>query len=223
METSLHRQLKELYAGDSAQTEVRLGRFRIDAIVEDELIEIQHGSLSAIRRKIRRLVETHRVLVVKPLVAQKTLIRCAAKGGRVVGRRRSPKQQTALDLFHELIYFTDVFPHPNLVLEIPLVVVEEWRYPGHGRRRRWRRNDQIVEDQRLVEVRSVYRFATGEDLLSLLPADLPIPFHTGDLAARLGIARHHAQRIAYCLRRMGIAAATGKRGNARLYELRRAG
>lgn len=223
METSLHRQLKQLYAGDGAQTEVRLDGFRIDAILAGELIEIQHGSLAAIRRKIARLVETHLVRVVKPLVAEKTIVRCASRGGRVVARRRSPKRESVLDIFHELIYFTEVFPHPRLVLEVPLVEVEETRFPGHGKRRRWRRGDQTVEDQRLIEVRQVHQFATTDDLLALLPARLPVPFHTGDLAARLSIARHHAQRIAYCLRRMGVFLEAGKRGNARLYELSRAG
>ena len=44
-----------------------------------------------------------------------------------------------LDLFEELVHFTRVFPHPRLTLEVVLVEIEEWRYPGHGRRRRWRR------------------------------------------------------------------------------------
>ena len=58
METSLHRALKSLYAGDTAQTEVVLDKYRIDAISGGQLIEIQHGSLAAIRDKIRRLVES---------------------------------------------------------------------------------------------------------------------------------------------------------------------
>lgn len=222
METSLHRQLKQLYAGVAAQTEVRLEGFRIDAIQDGELIEIQHGSLAAIRRKIAKLLTKHTVRIVKPLIAEKTLIRCASRGGKVVSRRRSPKRETALDIFHELVYFTDVFPHERLILEVPLVEVEELRYPGHGRRRRWRRGDQTVEDQRLVEVRDVHHFETIDDLLALLPRKLPAPFHTGDIAAQLGIARHHAQRIAYCLRRMGGFLEAGKKGNARLYEISRA-
>ena len=43
-----------------------------------------------------------------------------------------------IDLFAELVYFTQLFPNPNLTIDAPLVDVEEWRYPGHGRRRRWR-------------------------------------------------------------------------------------
>ena len=37
METTLHRQLKRLYAGDGA-TEVAIGSFRVDAVRGDELV-----------------------------------------------------------------------------------------------------------------------------------------------------------------------------------------
>ena len=133
MESSLHRELKERYAGDQAETEVKLGRYRIDVVVDDQLVEIQHGSLAAIRDKVARLLRDHRVLVVKPIVARKRIVRQNAPGGTVVGRRWSPKRGQAIDLFDDLVYFTRVFPHDNLTLEVPMVQVEEWRYPGHGR------------------------------------------------------------------------------------------
>jgi len=219
METSLHRQLKAMYAGDEARTEERLDGFRIDAIRGKQLIEIQHGSLAAIRDKIGRLLEKHRVLVVKPLVMKKTLVRQDAKGGSVLSRRRSPKVESVLSLFDELIYFTRVFPHRNLILETPLVEVEELRYPGHGRRRRWRENDFLVEDQRLVAIHDTHRFKTNQDLLALLPPNLPQTFHTGHIAQGLLIQRWIAQRMTYVLRKCGALAECGKSGNARLYEI----
>jgi hypothetical protein len=223
METSLHRQLKSMYAGDEARTEQRLEGFRIDAIRGRQLIEIQHGSLAAIRDKISRLLERHRVLVVKPLILQKTLIRQDSKGGSILGRRRSPKVESILSLFDELVYFTRVFPHRNLVLETPLVEVEEWRYPGHGRRRRWRENDFLVEDQRLVAIHQTHCFRTNQDLLALLPSDLPRPFHSGHLAEGLQVKRWIAQRIAYVLRNCGAVTERGKVGNTRLYDITSAG
>jgi hypothetical protein len=219
METSLHRDLKKLYAGDDARTEVVLDKYRIDAVSGGELIEIQHGSLSAIRDKIRRLLDNHRVLVVKPIVASKLLVKQNAAGGRVLSRRLSPKRGKLLDIFDELVYFTRVFPHPQLTLEIVLVEVEEWRYPGHGRRRRWRRNDQIVEDQRLTSVGQSIRLRQASDLMRLMPSGLPTPFHTGHVAEHLGVRRDVAQRIAYCLREMKAVESIGKQGNARLYRL----
>jgi hypothetical protein len=220
LETTLHRQLKDIYADGAAQLEAPVAGFRIDVVCGDELIEIQHGSLAAIRDKIARLLTQHRVLVVKPIVVRKRIINHDAPGGRALSNRLSPKQGSVIDLFHELVYFTRVFPHRNLCLEVPLVDIEEWRHPGHGRRRRWRRRDHQVEDQRLVTIHRIYRFRTGDDLVSLLPADLPAPFHTGQLAAGLGIPRWIAQRIAYCLRMMQISDEVGKQGNTRLYQLR---
>jgi hypothetical protein len=218
METSLHRDLKLLYAGRQARFEVPVAGYRVDAISRGRLIEIQHGSLGAIRDKVRALLEDHRVVVVKPIVARKTLVKQSAKGGEIVERRLSPKRGALLDLFDELVHFTRVFPHRNLTLEVLLVEVEEWRYPGHGRRRRWRPSDHEVEDQRLVCVHQKHRLRTASDLAALVSCTLPLPFHTGDLAAGLDVRRWIAQRIAYCLHHAGALREVGKQGNARLYE-----
>jgi hypothetical protein len=219
METSLHRELKRLYAGDAAQTEVAMDNYRIDAVRGRQLIEIQHGSLAAIRSKIQRLVNDHRVLVVKPIVARKLLVKQNGPQGKVVSRRLSPKRGKLLDIFEELVYFTRVFPHPRLTLEIVLVEVEEWRYPGHGRRRRWRKDDQIVADQKLLSVGQSVRLRHACDLVQLVPGKLPKNFHTGHLAELAGVRRHVAQRIAYCLREMQAVEQIGKQGNALLYQL----
>jgi hypothetical protein len=218
METSLHRELKQLYADKHARTEVPVAGYRIDAIDGDWLVEIQHGSLTAIRDKVRKLLASHHVLVVKPLVARKTLVRLRKKGGAVVSRRASPRRQSLLSLFDELVYFTRVFPHPRLALHVVLVEVEEWRYPGHGRRRRWRESDFVVEDQKLLSIGESLRIATRADLWRMMPPSLPSPFHTGHLATGLGIERWIAQRIAYCLRKTGTVHEVGKQGNSLLYE-----
>jgi hypothetical protein len=218
METSLHRDLKARYAGKDAQFEVTLGDYRIDVIADGLLVEVQHGSLAAIRDKIKVLLRKHRVLVVKPIVVRKLLIKRAAKDGEIVGRRLSPKRGAVLDLFDDLVHFTQVFPHERLTLDVPLVDIEEWRYPGHGRRRRWRENDHEVEDQRLVTVHEVHHLRTAADLRSLIACSLPEPFHTGHLAESLGVRRWIAQRITYCLRKMGVVRQVGKQGNAYLYQ-----
>ena len=50
MEYSLHKSLKEVYCDEGAQLEVVFGDYRIDVVDGSGLlIEIQHGSLSAIK------------------------------------------------------------------------------------------------------------------------------------------------------------------------------
>jgi hypothetical protein len=219
METTLHRQLKSHYsAADGALVEQRVGRYRIDVVAGRELIEIQLASLSSIRDKIAALVKRHDVRVVKPIVARKFLVKQQKVGGRVVSRRRSPKQGTVLDVFEELVHFTRVFPHRRLTLEVVLVEIEEWRVPGHGRRRRWRRGDHQTTDQQLLQIVGGEKFQTAADLCRLLPPELPQPFHTGHLAEGLKVQRWIAQRMAYCLRKMGAIETVGKQRGAWLYE-----
>lgn len=218
METSLHQQLKSLYAGEGGATEVRLGRFRIDAVRDGELIEVQHAGLASIRDKVRRLLETHSVRVVKPIVTRKVLVRLDGPGGKVTSQRQSPKRCGPIDLFHELLHFTRTFPHPRLTLEAPEVELQETRVPGHGRRRRWRRGDFVVEDQTLLSVGVSHVVRTADDLFGLLPARPQGEFDTATLAALIDQPRWIAQRICYVLRETGAARVTGKRGNANVYE-----
>ncbi len=218
MESTLHRQLKELYAGHPDQIEARCGRFRIDVMTDTELIEIQHGSLSAIRTKVKQLLRHHCVVVVKPIIVRKTLVKLERRGGKATSLRTSPRIGQLLDLFRELVYFTRVFPAKNLRLEVPLVDVEEWRFPGHGRRRWRRRHDYEIQEQKLITVRQIHKFQTAGDLWDAISVNLPCPFHTGDLARLTESQRRVAQQIVYCLRNMGAAKTVGKRGNALLYE-----
>src|SRR3954447_2822816 len=99
METSLHRQLKALSCAGTADQEVRMGPFRIDAVHEGRLIEIQQGSLGALRDKVRSLLDTHEVTVVKPLAARKLLVRRARAGGAIVSSRYSPRREKIADVF----------------------------------------------------------------------------------------------------------------------------
>ena len=95
MATSLHQQLKAHYVAESDQHEVVVGGYRIDAVDrQGRLIEIQCATLSAIRDKIRRLVEEHDVIVVKPLAARKKITMLHRRGGDIVSSRFSPVKQT---------------------------------------------------------------------------------------------------------------------------------
>ena len=216
METTLHRQLKDLYCSDESQLEIAVDGYRIDAVIGELLIEVQCASLSAIRDKVKTLVQRHDVLIVKPIAARKFLIKRKRRNGKVQSSRYSPTRRTVFHLFDELVHFVTVFPHPRLTLEIVMTEQEEHRISR--RKRRWRSKDYRVEDRKLVSVVDSIRLRTCEDLLALLPSDLPTSFSTEELANQAGIPRWLAQKAAYCLRKTEAVAVVGKRGNALLYQ-----
>ncbi|TWU47771.1 hypothetical protein [Rubripirellula reticaptiva] len=224
METTLHHQLKLGYADDPSQTEVVLGSYRIDAIRRcgnsgDELIEVQCASLSAIRDKCRDLLKRHTLRVVKPIVIRTRIIKLAKRDGPIKSRRLSPKRGSVLNVFDELIYFTRVFPHTNLTIEVPLIHVEEHRVPSTKKRRRSWHKDYTVADVKLESIASVIELKKPADLLSLL--DLPddiTSFNTAELASAIDRPRWHAQQIAYVLRKTGAIDQTSRNIKGVVYQ-----
>jgi len=211
METQLHQQLKQRYAQAESDCEQQLGRFRIDVMHGDELLEIQCSTLAAIRDKVRELTPVHQLRIIKPVIRKTRIIR--KKWSQVVSQRFSPRHGTWLDLFEELVHFVTVFPRPQLTLEVLLIDVEEVRKPSRGRRRRDR-----VESRSLLEVVETRQLQTADDLFLLLPAELPIHFDTADLSTALHCPRWLSQKIAYCLRHTGAVTVVGKRGNTWIYQ-----
>ncbi len=190
--------------------------YRIDGIVRKTLIEVQCASLGAIRDKIRSLLDNHDVLVVKPLAAQKRLVKYDRKGGKVISRRASPKHETFHHLFLDLVHFVTVFPHPRLTLEVLLTEQEEHRLPPL--KSRWTRKKYRVQDRSLDCVTEKLQLRTTADLLAMLPANLPPEFTTADVARTGEIPRWLAQKMAYCLRQTGAITLSGKRGNSLVYQ-----
>ena len=121
--------------------------------------------------------------------------------GSDVSARRSPKRGAMLDVFEDLVGLACVFPHPNLVIEVLAVSIDEIRLP------RRRRPGFTVADRSLVNVRGRKLLAQAHDLWSLLPEgrDWHKPFTTADLARRIDRPLWFAQRVAYCLRLTGAA------------------
>lgn len=206
-----------MYAGSDDAQEVTVDGYRIDAIRGDALIEVQCASLSAIRPKIRSLVHSHDVIVVKPLASRKYLLTRESRRGELLSSRYSPVRETLFHVFHELVHFVNVFPHRRLTLEVILAEWEEHRVPA---RRRYRQRYTVV-DRSLRHVESSVTLRTAADLLALLPATLPAEFTTVELAAEAEVPRWLAQKAAYCLRKMNAIDVLGKRAGCWLYGKRR--
>lgn len=223
-ERSLHAALKKYYAQPGDAIEVPLEGFHIDIVRGDLLIEIQTRNFFAMKRKLEKLLEQHRLHLIHPIAQEKWLVRVAADGETVLGRRRSPKRGVFQDIFDELVHIPALLEHPNFSLEIVLIHEEEIRRVRGAREKPARRTrfprDWDRHDHRLVKVVESRLISSVGDLRAFLPPDLPSEFTNRDLADAMGNNYRRAQAMTYVMRRSGVLAITGKRGNSILYSIK---
>jgi len=215
-EKSLHAQLKSYYAGENGQTEVLVGGYVVDVVKDGALIEIQTGNFSVIKSKLLSLTERHPLRLVYPIAQQKWLVK-NSEGGTPV-RRKSPKRGTVYDVFTELVSFPDLIISPNFSLELALIHEEEVRvYTG---KKPWVKHGWETVERRLISVVETLRLANVSDFAKLLPDNLPESFTTKDLADYTEIPSWLAQKMAYCLDKMGAISKIGKKGRYNLFQIK---
>jgi hypothetical protein len=214
-ESPLHAALKSWYARPGDCLEVEVEGFIIDIVREQLLIEIQTTSLASLKRKLLALADDYRIRLVYPIPREKWIIKLPKDGHSAPSRRKSPKRGKIEDVFGELVSFPKLLAHPNFTLEALLIQEEEIR--RYDSTRAWRRRGWVTQERRLLQVVDQRRFCTPADMGELLPPGLGEPFTTSDLAAAIARPRRLAQRMAYCLREMGVIEAVGKEHNAIRY------
>lgn len=215
-EGALHAQLKEWCRRPGDRVEERVGGYVVDLVRGDLLIEVQTGGFAPLRRKLDELLQTHRVRVVTPVALTRRIVRLSPEGV-VLSTRRSPKAGRVEDVFERLVSVPSLLAHSGLEVEVVLTHQDEVRVHEPGRA--WRRRGWVVAGRSLTGVDRSFTIASLADLAAFLPAGLPEPFDTAELAEAARIDRRLAQQMTYCLRLAGALAATGKRGNAALYRL----
>ena len=215
-EKPLHAALKQWYARPGDRFEVPVDGFVIDIVRDDLLIEIQTRNFASIKSKLTRLVHSHPVRLIYPIVQEKWIVRLAIDNGGGAMRRKSPKRGRFEDLFWELVSIAQLLSNPNFTLEVLMISEEEVR--RYGGKRHWRRRGWLIEGRRLLEVLDQRVFRESADWLGFLPDGLG-SFTTRELATGMNTRRELAQKMAYCLREGRMIELIGRRGRANLYRV----
>ena len=214
-ESSLHSEIKKWYFLEGDKLEAKVDDFIVDIVRGDVLIEIQIANFSAIKPKLLRLLNDHKVRLVYPIPKMKWIVHRSKATGETFGKRRSSKKGRLSDLFSELIRIPSLFSKGNLSVEVLMIEVEEvWCNDGRGS---WRRKGASIEDRKLIRVFERRIFEHTADFLKILPKDLADPFSNMDLAESLVIPVSQSRKMTYALRKMGAITYVGKNRNQMLF------
>jgi len=217
-EQPLHASLKKWYAGDTGRVEVLIDDFVVDVFKGNTIIEIQTGNFSSIKSKIRKLTANYDLKLVYPIAAEKWLLKYPDGESGEPTKRKSPKKGSRHEIFAELVSFPDLLCSERFSLEIAMIVEQEVRvYTGE---KPWRQHGWVTVERQLLDVLKTHMFNKPNDLADLLPEELPDQFTTRDISHQGKIPRWLAQKMAYCLRGMGVIEQIGKKGRFNLYTRR---
>ena len=215
-EYSLHSEIKDWYKIPGDELEAKVEDFIIDILRGKLLIEIQTGNFSAIKKKLEKLLVNNQVRLVYPIAKLKWIV-YVSREGEVVRRRKSPKKGKLIDLFYELVNTPGLIKDRNFSVEVLLIEEEEIRCnDGRGS---WRRKGISIKDRKLLTVFDRIAFDNNQDFLEFLPKELDGYFTNKVLELKLGISVRLAQKISYCLRKMGTISLVGKKRNELMFQV----
>jgi len=216
-EKTLHADLKWLLSESHDQLEKQVENYVIDIVRDELLIEIQTSNFASIRKKLENLVQNNKVCLVHPIIKDKWISNLDSHLNKINRGRLSPKHGSYLEIFEELIRIPHIVPHPNFTVELFLVQIEELRKKNDKETRR--RKNWSIYDKKLIRIVERKKFNDPKDFLSFIPNNLDTPFTNLKLAQSLKKPVRLAQKMSYCLRKMGALKVVGKKGNAYLFDL----
>ena len=214
-ESSLHASLKQIYKEPGDMVEKSIGKYVIDIVRQNLLIEVQTKNFSAIRRKLENLLKNNRVLLIHPVIKDKWISYLKPNDVSLNQKRKSPQHGSFFNIFKELIYIPDLLSNWNLIIEVLLIQVDEIRIKDNIGS--WRRNGSSIYDHKLLKILDRRIISNPEQLLRLIPLGLEKPFTNRTLSESLNISIRLAQMITYTLRKMNLLIVVGKKSNSYLF------
>lgn len=221
-ERSLHATLKYWFEPDEQYHEVKLPCGVVADICDGHrVVEIQTRRLASLRSKLEKLLPDWPVTVVHPMAWHKTLVWVDPDTGESTKPRRSPKVGQPWDALGELYWLYEFIGHPNLMVVLLLLDMEEYRL-----RDGWSRDGKkgSHRTERIpTAVGEPLVLADRRDYVQLLPPGLPDDFTTADFARCGRLTARQSGYAVNTLYKIGTISRIGKSGRAHLYRVQNEG
>ena len=223
-ETSLHRELKEIYAQKhQGNTEIEIENYICDIVCSDEnstIIEIQTSNLSKLTKKIEKLTKFHKVKLIYPL-ATTTYLQRQDESGKILSKRKSPKKKNIYSIFGELFSLYKLFDNKNFSLTILFceICIEKIIFDNPvqtpNKSRRFRKN-WLIKDKKLISINNEVVLKNKKDLQDLIPKEIPEYFSSKEL--KNTEIKNEANKMIWVLRKANLIEQVEKKGNLIIYK-----
>lgn len=189
-ESELHQELKEIYAleyNGELEKKIEGSKSIADILLKNgDVIEIQTGSISALKSKIKFLLENKRkIKIVHPILIEK-YIEMYDENENLLYRKKSPKKETVYSMLRGLTGVYEYLTNENFEIELLFVKVTEKRQKTPTKvqlKNKSRRHlkDWIPLGKRLDSIKEKQTFSSLQDYKNLIPSSVPENFTRKEL------------------------------------------
>ena len=215
-EKLVHRALKYYIEPDESCHEVAFCGCVADVKRGDMVYEIQTRAFERLLPKLERFTPSSRVVIVYPLIVQKTLSWLDTDSGELTPPRRVSRCARKSDALAELSKIKEYIGNERVEFRLVLLSARELRYlDGYGvdRKRRATKIDKIP-----TGLLGDISFRALSDYAALMPDDLPQIFTAKNFErATLLRGRRAYFALKFCIE-MGFITKIGKEKNAYIYK-----
>lgn len=199
-ESSLHEQLKNIFCNENGRTEVEVQGSICDIVFNDNsIIEIQTKKISALQKKLEKLLVRHRVKVIFPISIE-TMLYTYDVHNNLKFKRKSPKKGSMYDIFQELFGIWHLIENENLSITILFIKTSEIRTDdGNGS---WRRKGISISNRMLDSIESSIELCGIASYAHFIPESVPTIFTTQDLK-NIGIKKQ-ANAMVWVLNKLNV-------------------
>lgn len=217
-EHRVHGALKYFFQPNDQYHEVRVERFICDATDSDlhEITEIQTKGFGLLRKKLDKLLQSHPVNLIYPIIEEKRIISIYSESGEATVRK-SPKRTTLYDTVSELSAIHSYLPHPNLHIKAVYLKIDETRVFSGEKSARKPFQKPISVEKVPTELIKTEDIIYPDFYLSFLKNISNGQFTSNDFARANGISVAEARYLLYLLTELGTVLRTGKRNKAYIY------
>ena len=204
-EKRMHTILKEMFCADKQYHEIPLAdtRYVADIKMGNEIVEIQTGALSPMKKKLSYYLESTdcTVTVVHPVAVKRQTVWIDPASGEIARKTRPTVAGRDRDLLAELYPLRELLPNPRLSLHLLYIEAVDFRILsargtcGRGSHRYERIPVSLLGEE---------IFCAPRDFARFLPDALPTHFTVKDFSLATGIRGVDAYSAARVLLSLGL-------------------
>lgn len=218
-ESTLHSILKQYCCDDRAYHEISVDGFIADVKIENNITEIQTSGFYTMKKKLEVFLQNYNVRIVYPIPQIKWVAWIDPDTGEVANKNRSPKKPSAIKILSEMSGITDYLLNEKLTFSVFMLEVIDYRLlDGWSKDKK---KGATKYDRIPIALIDVIDIDSPNDLIKLLPDDLPSEFTAKQFSKCMRLSSRDAYSAIKTLETVGIVKNIGMSGRAKLYEYSR--